>query len=138
MTIAATNMQRGPVVDLADDQAAANVEADVERRRVGVGHGDAVERHVAAVVDGLAHRRIEEERQVGAGEQQDDERVERDLAHHERPVVGEDLVQLSAQRAGDTQALVDELAGLALGSLGLAATAGRLGARTHRGLRPGQ
>ena len=80
-----------------------------QRRRVRPRHRDALHRHVAAVVDGLGHRRVEEERQVRAGEQQDDERVQRDLAHHERPVVGEDLVQLGAHRAGDVEPVVEPL-----------------------------
>ena len=33
--------QRGPVVDLAHDQAAADVEGDVQRRGVGLRHLDA-------------------------------------------------------------------------------------------------
>ena len=46
---------------------------------------------VRAVVDDLDHRRLEPQRQERAGQQQDDEAVESDLAEHERPVLGEDL-----------------------------------------------
>ena len=62
-------------------------------------HRDALQRRVAAVVFDLLHRRIEEQRQERAGQQQHDERVERDLAEQERPVVREDLVEQPAQRA---------------------------------------
>ena len=34
--------QGGPVVDLADDQSAAHVEGDVQRRGVGLRHRDAL------------------------------------------------------------------------------------------------
>ena len=44
---------------------------------------------------------LEEERQEGAGEQHDDEAVERDLAEHERPVVGEDLAAELLDEAGE-------------------------------------
>ena len=105
--------QRRPVVDLAHDQPAADVEGDVQRRVVGPRHLHAVQRHVGAVVADLGHRGVEEERQEGAGQQQDDERVERDLAHHERPVVGEDLVQLLAHAAGHAEPVLGPAAGLA-------------------------
>ena len=41
----------GPVVDLPDEQAATDVEGDVDGGPVGVGHDDALQRHVGAVVD---------------------------------------------------------------------------------------
>ena len=84
--------QGGPVVDLPDEQAAADVEGDPERRAVGVGHRHALQRDVGAVVDDLGGARDEPEREEGAGQQADDHRVHRDLAEHERPVVGEDLL----------------------------------------------
>jgi hypothetical protein len=65
--------QCGPVVDLADEQPAPDVEADVEGGRVGLRHRDALERHVAAVVSDFLHRWVEEEGQEHAGEQDDDE-----------------------------------------------------------------
>ena len=69
---------------------------------IGHRHLDALERHVRAVVVHLGHRGLEEERQERAGEQEDDEAVERDLAEHERPVVGEDLAaELLDDRDGD-------------------------------------
>ena len=79
-TIDGHEQQRGPVVQLAHEQAAADVERQPQRRVVGRRHRDAAQRRVGAVVDDLAHRGVEEERQVGARQQQDDERVERDLA----------------------------------------------------------
>src|ERR1700739_2443496 len=48
------------------------------------------------MVGDLGHGRIEEQRQVHAGEQQHDEAVQGDLTEQERPVCGEDLVELSA------------------------------------------
>ena len=61
-------------------------------------------------------RRLEEQRQEGAGQQQDDEAVERDLAEHERPVVGEDLAELLLEQGPATAgAVVQEDAGLADG-----------------------
>ena len=48
------------------------------------------------MVDDLARLGVEEEREVDAGEDQDDEAVEGELADHERPVVGEHLVERGA------------------------------------------
>jgi hypothetical protein len=42
--------QRGPVMDLPDDQSAAHVERDVKCRGVRARHGDALHRHVPAVI----------------------------------------------------------------------------------------
>ena len=83
----------GPVMDLPDQQPAADVEADPQRRLVRLAHLDAVELHVRAVVGHLGHRRHEEERQERPGQQQDDEGIQRDLAEQERPVVGVHLAQ---------------------------------------------
>lgn len=88
--------QRGPVVELADQQAAADVEADVQRRAVRLRHTHAVQPPVGAVVDDLRHGRVEEQRQPHARQQQDDEAVEGDLAQQERPVVGKGLPQQPA------------------------------------------
>ena len=88
---------RGPVVGLADQQPGLDGERDVDDRPVGVAHRVAVERRVGPVVDGLGRARVEEERQVDARRDQDDERVQRDLAEQERPVVGEQVAQALAQ-----------------------------------------
>ena len=89
----------GPVVRLADQQARLHVERDVERRAVRLGHLRPLQRRVRAVVDGRRGARLEEERQVDAGRDEDDEAVERDLAEQERPVVGEDVAQRACGRA---------------------------------------
>jgi hypothetical protein len=99
--------QGGPVVHLAHDQAGAHLEADVQRRGVGGRHLGALEGRVGAVVDHLVRRRHEEERQVDARHHQDDEAVHGDLADHERPVVGEDLVEGLAGEVRGAQALVE-------------------------------
>ena len=54
---------------------------------------------------------LEEQRQEGAGEQQDDEGVEGDLAEQERPVVGEDLPQEPPHRPRHAEPVVEEPAG---------------------------
>ena len=97
--------QRRPVVHLPHDQAAAHVEGQVQRRRVrlATSRSRAAGRSCRCSVTSL-HRRVEEQRQEGAGQQQDDERVERDLAEQERPVVREDLVEQPAQRCGRLEA----------------------------------
>ena len=82
---------RGPVVDLPHQQAAADIEADVERRLVRLAHPDAVQLGVRPVVDHVGHAGLEEQGEEDAGQDQDDERVQRDLAQQERPVVREDL-----------------------------------------------
>ena len=99
--------QRCPVVHLAHQQATADVEREVERRGHRRRHLDALQRHVGAVVVDLDHRRLEEEGQERAREQDDDEAVQRDLAEHERPVVGEDLAPELLDDARHAGALVD-------------------------------
>jgi len=61
------------------------------------------------------------EREEDARGEQDDEGVQGDLAQHEGPVVGEDLVQEGAAALGDAEAVVelaDDLAGAAVGAEG--------------------
>jgi hypothetical protein len=98
--------QRGPVVDLPDQQTAAHLEADVERRGEGLGHPDALHGDVRAVVHDLFHAGVEEQRQVHTREDDDDEAVERDLAQHEGPVVREDLAHVGPGEAVDAQPAV--------------------------------
>jgi hypothetical protein len=99
--------QRRPVVDLPHEQAAAHVEGDVQRTRVRRAHLDAAQVGERPVVDDFHHRRVEEEAEVGARQEQHDEAVERDLAEHERPVRREDLVELLPQPRGRVVALVE-------------------------------
>ena len=79
---------------------------------------DAAQRLVDAVVGDLGHRRVEEQGEVHAGQQQHNEAVQRDLAEQERPVGGEDLVQLTSHRRRGVVAGVDLIAllGQAFGS----------------------
>ncbi len=95
------------MVDLAEDQPRSGVEADVEGRGVGPAHLDAAQRDVRAVVGNLDVARVEEQRQVDTGQDQDDEAVEGDFPDHERPVVGEHLVEVAAQRGLGPETLVD-------------------------------
>src|SRR6478736_1532100 len=67
-----------------------------------------VERYVRAVVDDLGRGRHEEQRQEHAGQQQDDEAVQRDLAEHEGPVVRKDLREVLLQELVGRDALVQE------------------------------
>jgi hypothetical protein len=54
----------------------------------------------------VADRRIEEQRQVRAGQQQDHEGPQRDLAQHERPVVGEYLAHQDPDALGAVEPVV--------------------------------
>ncbi len=85
---------RRPVVHLPHEQAATDVEGDVEGRGVGLRHVQTAVLLVGAFVDDLAHARLVPKGEEHAGEEQDDEAPQRDLAQHERPVVGEDLADL--------------------------------------------
>ena len=96
-----------PVVDLADDEAAADVEGDVKGRGVGLGHHDAPERDVGAVVLHLARAGHEPEGQERTGQQADDHGVHGHLTEHEGPVVGEDLLHEVADALGRPSAVVD-------------------------------
>ena len=109
--------QRGPVVGLPDDQPGRHIERDPERRVVGLRHLHAVQRRVAAGVGGRRRRGVEEEREVRPRDEQDDERVERDLPEQEGPVVGEQVAHPRADQRGDAEALVDEADGVGGGLL---------------------
>jgi hypothetical protein len=105
--------QRGPVVGLAHQQAAGHVEAQPQRRVIGLGHLAAGQRRVRPAVDDA--RRlvgVEEAGQEDAGRDQRDEAVEGDLPEQERPVLGEDVAQGLAQHAAGAEALVDEADGV--------------------------
>ena len=75
--------QRRPVVNLADEEPAAHLEANVQRGFVGPGHLDAAQWLIDALVGDVGHGGIEEQRQVDTGEQQHDEAVHRDFAQQE-------------------------------------------------------
>ena len=104
--------QRRPVVDLADEQPAADVEGDLQRALERPRHVDAAQVLEGPVVDDLFHGGVEEQREVGARQQQHDEAVERDLTEHERPVRREDLVELLPQAGGRVVALVELVEGV--------------------------
>ena len=99
--------ERGPVVDLTHHQAGAHVEAEVEARPVGRRHGLTAQRRVHPVVDDLACARLEEEREVDTGQHEHRERVHGDLADHERPVIGKDLVERGPGELRRAESVVD-------------------------------
>ena len=98
---------RRPVVHLPHQETAADVEGDVQRRGVGVGHRDAAQLGVGALVRRLRHARHEPQGQEHAGHQQHDERPQRDLTEHERPVVGEHLAQVLPHDRGQAEPVVE-------------------------------
>ena len=110
-TIAAEEDQRGPVVDLAHDEAGADVErrAGWPTRRPATSRRPAAARSCRGTIVG-SRAGLEEEREEDAGDDQDDEAVERDLAEHERPVVREDLVEGLARDLGRAEPVVDPAA----------------------------
>ena len=97
---------RRPVVHLAHQQAAADLEGDVQGGGVGLRHLDAAERVVGPFVGHLGHARLEPQGQEHPGQQEYDEAPQRDLAEHERPVVGEDLAQVLLHRGAEAEPLV--------------------------------
>src|SRR6056297_2400093 len=64
--------------------------------------------YVGTLVEHLGHAGLVEQREVGAGEQHHDERVQSDFAEHEGPVLGEDLRQVLGQELVAAQPLIDE------------------------------
>src|SRR5829696_9748834 len=100
-----------PVMHLPEQQPAANVERQAQRRGVRLGHRQTAEQLVGAVVLDLRHRGHEPDREEDAGEQADDEGVERDLTQQERPVVREDLAEERPEQASDADPLVGPLHG---------------------------
>ena len=101
--------QRGPVVALTQEEPAADVEGDLQRRSVRPGHLHALHRNVASLVRHRHHGRVVPEGQEGTGQQQDDEAVERHLTEHEGPVVGEDLAPELLDHGRGAHAGVDEV-----------------------------
>jgi hypothetical protein len=55
------------------------------------------------------HGRVEEQRQVHAGEEKYDEAVERELAEQERPMGREDLVEPAAESTGRVEPLIADI-----------------------------
>ena len=99
---------RGPVMRLPDQQAGADGEREVHDRGVRLTHPLAVERRVVgAVEDDLPRGVDEEEGQVDPGADEDDERVERDLAEQERPVIRKEVPERLAQVRRRRGALVE-------------------------------
>jgi hypothetical protein len=96
-----------PVVGLTHEEPEPDVEAQVEDGGVGLRHAHAAERLVGPVVYHLSHARYIEEREVDSCEDQDDERVEGDLAEQERPVIGKDLLELLPGSPSHLEALIE-------------------------------
>jgi hypothetical protein len=104
--------QRSPVVDLPDEQAAAHLERQVQRRRERLGHLYPAQRAVYALVSDIHHRGVKVQRQVGARQQQHHEAVEGNLPEHERPVVREHLVDLPSQPGREVEPFIQLVGGL--------------------------
>ena len=99
---------RSPVVRLPDEQPSLHRRRDVQHRPIRLAHVLSAQRHVRPVVDDLRGRVDEEQRQVDAGGDEDDERVQRHLAEQERPVVGEQVAERLAEERRGSAALVEE------------------------------
>jgi len=123
--------QRRPVVQLTHEQAAANLERDVQRALERARHLQALHVREAAVVDDFLHRGVEEQRQVDPRHQQYDERVQPDFAEQERPVRRERLVELVPQPLRDAVALVDPVRGGTGGLQRAGVALRRCGQRAH-------
>jgi hypothetical protein len=111
--------ERRPVMGLAHHEARGHARREVQHGVVG---GRDAEAHELAERAGVGRVRsdvrVEEQRQVGAREDQEDEGVERDLAEQERPVLGEDVAQRTADERAGAEALVHEAHGLHLMAVG--------------------
>ena len=103
--------ERGPVMDLPHEEAAAQIERYPQRRIQRRRHLDTAHRDEGTRVVRGHHRRLEEERQERSREQDDDEAPERDFAEHERPVIGEDLSAEFLDEPRQAGALVDIIRG---------------------------
>ena len=95
-----------PVVNLANEQATANLEGDLQGGLVGARHLDTVEWRVGTVVNDLRHRRVEEQSQVNTREEQDYEGVECNLTQQEGPVGREYLIELLTHAARQGVAVI--------------------------------
>ena len=101
-----------PVMGLAHQESRPDVEREPDGRAVGLRDVLSAQRYVAPVVHDLVGRRDVVEGEEHAGPEQDDEGVEGDLSEHERPVVGEDLVQETPAALGESESVVEPVDGL--------------------------
>jgi hypothetical protein len=95
------------VVDLPHQQPTADVERQMQGGGVGLGHHHATKWRVASLVGHLTHARDVPEGKEDAAEQEHDEAPQRDLAEHERPVVGEDLADVLLDQRSESEPLVE-------------------------------
>ena len=109
------------MMDLADDEAGADVEAQRDGRLVRLRHVQAAQRRVAALVHDVAAAGMEEEGEVDAGQDEDDEAVHGDLAEQERPVVGEDVIEDVVGELRHAESVVDPTADGSGGAFGATA-----------------
>ena len=96
----ATANRRAAQWYLADKQTTTNLKGEIQCRLVGGRHFHAVEWSIRAVVDDLRHGWVEEQGEVNTREDEDDERVQRNLTQHEGPVGREDLIDLRTEQTG--------------------------------------
>src|SRR5215211_3324091 len=97
---------RRPMMHLAEQQAAADVEGQGEGRRIRLGHVQSAKQLVAALVLNLGHGRLEPDAEEDSGQQQNYEGIQRDLTEQEGPVIRKNLAEVGAQQIGDTDALI--------------------------------
>jgi len=102
----------GPVMGLAHQKAGADVEREVDGRTVGLRDALAPQWHITPVVHDLVSRGHVVQGQEDPGAQQNDEGVEGDLPQHERPVVGEDLVEERTAALSRAQSVIEPVEGL--------------------------
>jgi hypothetical protein len=101
--------QRGPVMRLPHQQPRADLEGQPHDRVERRGHPGTVERGVGSVVDGLPGVRCEKEHEIDSGQDDDDEREQRDLAEQKGPVVWEHPSKGCPRELYDPDLLVDPM-----------------------------
>jgi hypothetical protein len=94
-------------MNLTHYETRANVEADVEDGAERLGDLGPLKGLVAAFVNHLLGALVEEEREKDTRQDEDDEAVQRDFSHHERPMIGEDLVEGRPRESRSTQPVVE-------------------------------
>ncbi len=106
----------GPVMHLAHEEARADFEAEMKDGLVGGGHGDAIEGAIGAVVDDFVGAAVEEQGKKRSCDDEDDKRVERDFAEHERPVIWKNMIQGAAHGLREAQAGIEPASGCGCGT----------------------
>ena len=92
------------MVHLAYEESRRDVETQMEYRSIRGRYGNSFECFVRTVIGRLRGAGIEKHCEEYAGDYQQQKRIERYFAEHERPVIGEHVIQRTTKKSLDVAA----------------------------------